>query len=99
MSPTANSRGRSSAQATVQPIRGMTTYWSTTPSPMGAGRRRTRRKSSTSSVSPMPSMMSPSPTVIRPPLNQVKISGRQSARRLARRTQTGNANVPIRSAR
>ena len=98
MSPTANSRGRSSAQATVQPIRGMTKYWSTTPRPIGAGRRRTRRKSSTSSVRPIPSMMTPSPTVIRPPLNQVKIPGRHSARRLANRTHAGNANVPIRRA-
>ena len=76
----------------------MTTYWSTTPSPIGAGRRNTRRKSSTSSVRPMPSMMRPSPTVIRSPLNQVKISGRHSASTLANRTQTGNPKVPIRKA-
>lgn len=77
----------------LQPSAGMTVYCSSTPGSTRPRSRATRRKSSNPSVIPMLSMITPSPSVMSGPLNQVNSSGRTSARTLQTSTQTGNAEV------
>ena len=57
----------------------MSVYWSPMPGRTVARSRTMRRKSSKPTVMPMLSMMSPSPSGISGPLNQVKNTGRQRA--------------------
>ena len=93
ISPTANGVGRSKRYPRLQPSVGITVYCSSTPGSTRPRSRPTRRKSSKPSVIPMLSMMTPSPIVIRGPLNQVNSVGRMTARIPAASTQSGNADV------
>ena len=61
--------------------------------PTARGVFSTRVKSSTVSVMPMPSIMTASPQVMNPPLNQVNQAGCASASAPQASTQTGNRFV------
>ena len=73
--PTARGEGKRSTAAINAASVGITRNWARTPMITGLGWRLTRRKSRGASPSPMPSMISPRPTVIKGPLNQLNSGG------------------------
>jgi len=72
---------------------GMTKYCEANPMATTRGIRSTRLKSSRLSVRPMPSMMTASPQVIHPPLNQENACGNFNAAMPAATTHTGKRLV------
>ena len=66
ISPTARGVGKANKCPTHQPRKGITRYWRATPHPIAAGACRTRWKSVSSRVRPMPSMMICRPGAISP---------------------------------
>src|SRR6266542_3339929 len=93
MSPTASGVSRPKARATAQPRNGMIRYWAAKPMAMARGIARTRLKSATLSVTPMPSMITDSPQTIDWPRNQVNSFGSTKASPPPVSTQTGNRLV------
>ena len=91
--PTAKGVGRSSSRPMLHPSSGISVYCSATPGRTLDRSRAMRRKSSNPTVMPMLSMMTPRPTVMNGPLNQVNSSGRTRAMPLARSSQSGKALV------
>ena len=92
MSPSASPVSKPKARASDQPISGMMANWAITPNPMSFGARITPAKSLKRRVSPMPSMITPSPTSMCG-RNQSQASGSSHAQRHPSTSHAGNHEV------